>query len=213
MIAFAAAFLAAFVIISSEVREANAGQVELIEKLDQEASQILASIRSPKLNAMAVEITSLGSGIVVSIFVLIVSVLFAFRQRYIQILHLLFATIGSAILMFTMKSFFERPRPPLISRLVDVQGYSFPSGHSLTSAAVYLTFAFLLGFHFKKSFERLVIIGLTLIFIFTIAISRVYLGVHYLSDVIAGVFVGLFWAASLAAISQFYLGGQIDKEK
>ena len=185
------------------MREAVSGETEFIGVLDQAAISFSSAIRSPRLDAVAIGVTALGSGTVITIFVLSVALLFGLRRKFLQAVHLLAAAGGSALLTSMMKSYFERARPEQLAHLVDVQGYSYPSGHSLSSSAVYFTFAILLFFDFRTSWERTLIIGFSLASIMSIALSRVYLGVHYFSDVIAGVMVGIFWAAILAAVAVY----------
>lgn len=203
-VAIATFALGAFLITSSEMREATAGEAEFIGTLDQSATLLSGSIRNPHLTAVATDITALGSGTVIVLFVLLASVLLILKRHYFQVAHLVVATVGSALLTKLMKSYFERPRPGTLTHLVDVQGFSYPSGHSLSSAAVYFTFAVLLYFYFQTKLERSLIIGFSLSLILLIAFSRVYLGVHYMSDVIAGVLVGICWASTLAALGGYF---------
>ncbi len=203
-IGFTSLFLGAFLVVTTEVQEAAAGHPELIGVIDNLPSHFLSHIRNPRLNGIAVDLTALGSGTVVALFVLATAILMSFRKRYFQILHLLVATLGSAILTVVMKFYFERPRPEASMRLVHVDGYSYPSGHSLVSAALYFTFAIFLCQDFNKPVQRTLIIGFSLIFIFLIATSRVYLGAHYISDVIAGVLLGVGWASLLGVASTYF---------
>lgn len=193
----------AFLCLSFELLEASNGKQELITSIDRYPESILLQLRTPKLNEVAINVTALGSATVISIFILISVLLLLLKRRFALVLHLLIAAIGSAISTFLVKSHFERPRPNVLTHLIDVQGYSYPSGHSLSSAAVYFTFAVLLCNWFKKISERTLIIGITLLLIFIIGFSRVYLGVHYVSDVTAGILLGISWASILGAISCF----------
>ena len=149
-------------------------------------------------------ILQLSADTVITTFILVASALLARKQRYLQLVQIIFAATGSVAISSIMKSYFERPRPINLTHLVDVQGYSYPSGHSLASSSVYFTFAILLYQEFRKPIERIFIVGFALFFVFLIALSRVYLGVHYLSDAVAGVFLGMSWAAILGAFCSFY---------
>ena len=200
---FASFFLGGFLIITSEVQEASSGQPELIGTIDHSVVSFLLNFRNPRLNDFAVDITALGSGTVVTIFVFVASILLLLKKRNRETIHLVFAAVGSGLLTSMMKSYFERPRPDGLVHLVNVDGYSYPSGHSLTSAAVYFTFAVLICNSFQQWSRRWIIIGLFLIIIFLVGLSRVYLGVHYISDVLAGIFVGVGWAALLGAIRSY----------
>lgn len=203
-ISFATSLFGVFLFVTSEVREATSGEIELIGTLDRTLLELAGTLRSPKLNEAAVNITALGSGTVLGIFVCVVILFLCLKRRYLDTAQILGAALGSAALSYVMKAYFERPRPILLSHLVEVQSYSYPSGHSLSGSAVYFTFSVLLFLNFKTRIERSVAIGASLIVISLISISRIFLGVHYLSDVIAGVLVGIGWASALAAFRVFY---------
>lgn len=94
----------------------------------------------------------------------------------------------------------DRPRPDFLIRLVNVEGYSYPSGHSLSGAAVYFTLAILLC----QESRSFIVLSFASLLIFLISLSRVYLGVHYISDVMAGVLLGIAWAALLGAAISFF---------
>ena len=98
------------------------------------------------------------------------------------------------------RNFFQRARPDL-HRLIEIGGYSFPSGHAMSAMAVYGTLAFLLWRHISTRFGRSLLIFFSAMMIFMIGISRVYLGVHYPSDIIGGYFASGFWLG--AAIWSF----------
>ena len=203
-IAVAALLLGGFIILTSEVQEAAAGRQELIGTIDRLPNQFLQRVRNPKLNEAAVDLSALGSATTVSTFVVLISALLVVKKRYADTAHLILAAVGSGLLTSLMKSYFERSRPDILAHLVNVQGYSYPSGHSLTSAAVYFTFAVLLCEWFPKRRQRALIIGFTLLFILVIALSRVYLGVHYVSDVLAGMLVGIGWASLLGVARSYF---------
>lgn len=202
-IGLSALFLGSFVILTSEVQEAAAGRRELIAAIDKFPYLYLEKLRSPRLNEVALNLTALGSVTVVSIFIFSVSFLMFLKKKFSSLLYLIVAGLGSAFFTWAMKSFFERSRPSMISHLVVVQGYSYPSGHSLASSAVYFSFAVLLCNIFPNKLERILIIAISLFFIVLIALSRVYLGVHFVSDVLAGVFIGIGWASVLGAFHSF----------
>lgn len=101
-------------------------------------------------------------------------------------------SISSLLLMFTLKFFFQRNRPlqPVID---DVSGYSFPSGHALISVVFYGLFIHMIWHEVKSKWLRIMFISILGILILLIAFSRIYLRVHYASDVIAGIAVGFIW--------------------
>jgi undecaprenyl-diphosphatase len=98
------------------------------------------------------------------------------------------------IISIVLKDAFARPRPQLVPHLSYVTSYSFPSGHSMLSAIVYLTLGTLLSRLVKPLKIKMYIIGIALLLTFLVGISRVYAGVHYPTDVLAGWAAGLTWA-------------------
>lgn len=153
--------------------------------------------RTPWLTSFFRFMTTLGNTTTIIVVVsLAVGLLIAFRLWF-DIAFLLAATIGTSILTTLMKSVVGRGRPELVDRLVTATGNSFPSGHSSQAVACYGALAYLASRHVTSRRAR-IWIGLTAaVLIFLIGISRVYLGVHWPSDVIAGWSLGLCWLAGL----------------
>ena len=104
------------------------------------------------------------------------------------------ATSGGIAFAALLKLAYARPRPVLVPHLVDVTSSSFPSGHAADSAIVYLTLAALLARTVKERALRIYIIGSAMLLTLLIGISRIYLGVHWPSDVVAGWTIGAAWA-------------------
>ena len=95
-----------------------------------------------------------------------------------------------SLLNYGLKNIISRPRPDVL-RLVFENGYSFPSGHAMASLAFYGFLIFLIYKYFDKKNIKIILISLLSILIILIGLSRIYLGVHYLSDVLAGFFLAL----------------------
>lgn len=151
--------------------------------------------RSPTLEPIMLEITFLGTASVVMAIV-VVSALFLWltRHRYSAVL-LLIATSGGIVLNGLLKMGFSRPRPQLFDWGMHVVSSSFPSGHAMSAAVVYGTVAYLAARLQKRHLHRVLTMVVAAILIVIIAITRLYLGVHYPSDVFAGIIIGLSWAA------------------
>ena len=98
------------------------------------------------------------------------------------------------LLSLALKALFDRPRPTSCPTWCEVSSSSFPSGHSMNSAIVYLTLGALLARLVRPVAMKLYILAVALLVSFLVGISRVYLGVHYPSDVLAGWSLGLSWA-------------------
>jgi len=108
---------------------------------------------------------------------------------------LLLATSGTGTgLAFGLKSLFDRPRPEIVPHLSHVSSSSFPSAHSMLSAVVYITLGVLVAAVVARRRLKAYILTLSLLLTFVVGLSRVYLGVHYPTDVLAGWMAGLVWA-------------------
>jgi len=140
------------------------------------------------------DITSLGSATIIVLFTLIVTGYLLLQKKYYWLCLVLIATIGGALLIWGLKEFIGRTRPTVVTHLMIENSFSFPSGHSMMSAIVYLTQATLLSQIEKKRKIKIYIVCTALLLTFIIGISRIYLGVHYPTDVLAGWFAGISWA-------------------
>jgi len=138
-------------------------------------------------------VTELASTLIVVVFTILLIVFFAMRRHWINIGVLLAAVIGEPVLVGQLKSLFGRARPDIVPHFIEASSFSFPSGHASTAAAFYLTVAALLMLEFRSA--RIIIISLAAAVIFLIGFSRIYLGVHYPSDVLAGWAIGAVWAS------------------
>ncbi len=160
------------------------------------------------------DLTALGSPSVLALFVLAVAGSLAARRQYHALGLLLVATVGGVLLNELLKLVFARPRPPLAFHLTEVRSMSFPSGHAMESAIIYLTLAALLARLVQPRLLRLYFIGLAFFLTFAVGVSRVYLGVHYPSDVLAGWTAGLAWALLCWTVARYLQQrGKVEPEK
>ena len=147
------------------------------------------------------DITALGG---VTVLTLVSALAIAFlltRGRVKQALYTALATGGGAVMGKLLKSLFARPRPEVVPHLVDVHSLSFPSGHSMNSAIVYLTLAVMISRSFDERRARFFTIGTAALLVLVIGFSRLYLGVHYPTDVLGGWTVGASWALAMGLIA------------
>jgi undecaprenyl-diphosphatase len=128
--------------------------------------------------------------------------LLLFRQRYHLAAMMAAATGGGALASMVLKSLFARPRPAIVPHLIDVSTLSFPSGHATNSAIVYLSIALVLARNFADRPTRVFILASAVGLVVVIGVTRVYLGVHYPSDVAAGWMAGAAWALAMGAITR-----------
>ena len=101
-------------------------------------------------------------------------------------------SLSSLLLMFILKTYFQRDRP-LLPVIGEAKGFSFPSGHALISVVFYGLFIHMIWHEVKTKWLRNLLVIILSILILLIAFSRIYLRVHYASDVIAGIAVGFIW--------------------
>jgi undecaprenyl-diphosphatase len=107
----------------------------------------------------------------------------------------------SSVIGHLLKELFERPRPELISRDMTVFSHSFPSGHSMMAAATYLTLGALLARTQRSKLVKAYVLVLAILLTIAVGFSRVYLGVHWPTDVLAGWIMGASWALICWAIA------------
>jgi undecaprenyl-diphosphatase len=167
----------------------------IVRAFDDAAREIILSFRDEALNELVIAFTYVGDAKVLgSLCIFSVIGLFLYRKWLSGIL--LLASIGSSyVLNLVLKNAFERERP-LGNRLLEEDGFSFPSGNAMVGTSFYLFSAFLLYQRYQKPW----ILWIGTILPFFLGISRVYVGVHYPSDILAGFSIGLAFCVCLAVI-------------
>jgi undecaprenyl-diphosphatase len=151
-------------------------------------------IGPPWLRAGALDITALGSPTVLGLATLAVCG-FLLLQRMARTATFVFiATIGGWFLNETLKEVFQRARPAIVPHLQNVMTLSFPSGHAMNSAAVYLTLGALTMRLADRRVTKLYCMAAAMLLTFLVGTSRIFLGVHYPTDVLAGWLLGMTWA-------------------
>jgi undecaprenyl-diphosphatase len=140
------------------------------------------------------DVTALGSISVLSLVIAAVAGYCLLAGDRAAMWTMLLAGTGGLILTFLLKEVLGRTRPDVVPHLTEVSTASFPSGHSMVSAAVYLTLGVLLAQWVEGRPLKSYFIGIALIVTLLVGISRVYLGVHYPTDVLAGWMAGAVWA-------------------
>ena len=151
----------------------------------------LFKLHTPLLNQVMLGLTFLGEPTVLFVISLLGGIWLLIQSRRSEATILAIAAAGAALLNYLLKELFARARPVLWERIVDVGHYSFPSGHAMLSLVVYGIIAYLLLNHFPR--WQLLIISLTWLLITGIGLSRLYLGVHWPTDVAAGYAAGSVW--------------------
>ncbi len=140
------------------------------------------------------DVTALGGAAVLTLVTLACAGYLLIARRYRTLVALAVVVVGGVVLTFAMKALFARSRPEYAAGMKDVVSASFPSGHSMLSAVVYLTLGALFARTTGVLRYKLYFLGLGLIATLLVGFSRIYLGVHYPTDVLAGWSAGLTWA-------------------
>jgi len=160
-------------------------------------------IGPPWLIEAAQDITALGGRTMLVAVTLFAIGYLALERKYGAMWLVAVATAGGGVLSTGMKELFDRERPDLVPHLVSVSSPSFPSGHSLLAAVLYLTLGALLARFAVGRRTKVYVLTVALFATFMIGSSRVYLGVHYPSDVLAGWCAGLGWALSCWLVARY----------
>jgi len=184
-----------FLLLASEVREGEVFGVDrwLIQAL-RSSSDPSVPIGPFWLQRALSDITALGGSPVLTLLT-IISTGYLLAARKAATAAFLVASVSlGAIASNLLKLFFARPRPDVVSHLVDTYSTSFPSGHAMNSAIVFLTLGALLARAEADRAVRIYLMAVAIFLTLIIGFSRVYLGVHWPSDVIAGWCVGASWA-------------------
>lgn len=175
-----------------------------VETFDQSIIHLIQGLESPLLTNIMKFFTFIGSfPIVMLIFVLVSFVLLYIIKPRIKLLLFGIVVLGTPIINELLKLSFHRVRPNL-HRLIEIGGYSFPSGHAMNAFAVYGILTYLLWNNVPGRIGRIVLIITGSFFIVMIGTSRIYLGVHYPSDVIAGYFASCCWLCIVIGLFQKY---------
>jgi undecaprenyl-diphosphatase len=190
-----AGLLLAFALLADEVIEGDSLAFDrTIILAFRHATDPSAPIGPPWVQETARDITALGSFAVLTIVVAaVVGYLLLILERAAAWLVLI-SVVGGVVLNNILKLGFARPRPDLVAPVVRVFTSSFPSGHAALSAITYLTLGALLARTQPSRRIRIYFMSLAVILTLLVGISRIYLGVHYPTDVLAGWCIGAAWA-------------------
>ena len=201
VLAIAVALLA-FLAIADEVMEGETGAFD---------ETLLLALRVPTdthdplgprwLEQAAGDVTALGSVTVLALITL-AAVGFLFADGKPRTALLVIASVGGGTLLSTLlKLGYDRPRPDLVPHGVEVYTASFPSGHALGAAVVFLTLGGLLSWSQPRRRIKIYILSTAVLLTILVGVSRVYLGVHWPTDVLAGWTIGAAWALAWSGVA------------
>lgn len=186
-IAFAATW--AFAALAEEMQEGT------IQPFDEAVMQWASENRVSWLETFLVELTVLGDWVVVFVVVGVAALFLSLAHRRWSVILLLVANIGGIAISLLLKHGFARPRPEFFDWGDPVITASFPSGHASNAAIAYGTIAYLIARLHHRAIVRYAILVAAALLVILISLSRIYIGVHYPSDIVAGLLFGVAWAA------------------
>jgi undecaprenyl-diphosphatase len=184
-----------FIEIAAEMRSGDMRQFdESLLRALRRPDDLRVPVGPAWLPEMMTEVTTLGGTAVILVVLLFAVGYLALEGRHGAAALVIVASAGGGLLSLGLKQVFARGRPDVVPHLITVQSLSFPSGHSMATAVIYLTLGALLARFAIRRRSRIYVLGLALTVTCLVGITRIYLGVHYPSDVLAGWAAGLAWA-------------------
>jgi undecaprenyl-diphosphatase len=209
---FAAALLWAFWFVADEVMEGDT------VAFDAAVTSFFRERGNPNdpwgptwLEEAVRDVTALGSFTILGFVLIVVALFLALSGKARTALFVAVCVIGGAIASTVLKAVFDRPRPD-VAAATHVFTASFPSGHAALSAVVYLTLALLLAEASPNRALKVYFIGLGVFITFAVGISRIYIGVHYPTDVLAGWSLGAAWALVCWVGYSFLFTGRRERD-
>ncbi|HEX4134523.1 MAG TPA: phosphatase PAP2 family protein [Bryobacteraceae bacterium] len=154
----------------------------------------LTPLGPPSVQEAVRDVSALGSDSLLGLATLIVAGFLVLDGKSRMAVFAAVSVIGGGILSTLLKDFFQRPRPEIVPHLAYAANTSFPSGHSMMSALTYLTLAALLARSQERRRIKAYFLLLAVLIAFLVGVSRIYLGVHWPTDVLAGWTAGTTWA-------------------
>lgn len=201
-----------FFVLSSEVREGelHALDTELLLAL-RRPGQLDNPIGPQWLEIAMRDITSLGSAAVLVLLTAIVVIFLVATRRYAMAGLALAAVAGGQALSSLLKLGVDRARPDVVPHLVEVTTQSFPSGHAMMSAITYLTLGALLARAQPGTRMKAYFLAVAILITFLVGASRIYLGVHWPTDVLAGWCAGFAWAMACWLLVRRYMRAETHR--
>ncbi len=153
------------------------------------------SRRNPGATTFFALMSIIGGPVGLAVLVTAVVIALLILRRFRWVLYLLVTVGGGSLLDMELKRYFARARPDLAEMLRQAQGYSFPSGHAMGSTVVFGALSYLAFRTTTRWRAKAAVLALGITLIIAVSLSRVYLGVHWISDVVAGIAAGTLWVA------------------
>jgi undecaprenyl-diphosphatase len=187
-----------FILLSFLVR------ADYLMAFDRHVISFIQGLESPWLTSIMKFFTYIGTIRFIAVLTILLFILMFYVLRFrLEVLVFLAVVFCTPILNRLLKLFFQRARPDF-HRLIEIGGYSFPSGHAMNAFSFYSIMAFLLWRHVQGRIGRMAVILASSFMILSIGVSRVYLGVHYPSDIVGGFLASSLWVAAVIWLFQRY---------
>lgn len=178
-----------------------------ITHYDELIVQWINHLATPEVTSVVIWVTQFGALNMLLLLWMLATAILAMKKQWRDIMLISTSTLGGTLLMFMMKSLFQRERPVLGTPILHEVGYSFPSGHTTIAMCFYGSLAWILLRHCKSLWLKALCVIVLAMVILLIGLSRVYLGVHYPSDVLGGFCLGLFWICLCLCVEHFWPQG------
>jgi membrane-associated phospholipid phosphatase len=182
----------AFTDIAAALRAHN----PIVQHVDATIYEWFSRSRTPFMNVLFVGITTSGSAVAMGLVVALTAIILTARRRFRWAAYLGITAVGGVLLNQLLKLHFARQRPDLMGAILGADGYSFPSGHTMGGTIVLGALGYLAARSTPTWKGKSAVLAALATADLAIAISRLYLGVHWTSDVLAGLAAGLLWVAA-----------------
>ena len=180
---------------------------------DQRVTAWFGAHAHPTLTAVAHAITRCGSVAFLAVVSVAFAIYFFTRRAWNRLLELAVTMLGGSLLNIVLKHFFQRQRPVLENPLVTLSSYGFPSGHTMGATLLYGLLALIAARFIRSASGRAAVFSLAIVAITVIGITRIYLGAHYLTDVIAAIAAGSAWLAVCWTTAETFRKRQEARER
>ena len=178
-----------------DLAESLRAESPVLQRVDRDVHDWAIDTRTPVSTFFLTALTIIGTPVGLGILILIAAAILAFQQRWRWGAYLILTCGIGGLLNLQLKSYFARARPDLAEALREAHGYSFPSGHAMGSTIVFGAFAYLAFRILTKWRPRAAALAFCVTMVAAICASRIYLGVHWVSDIGAGIAGGVIWVA------------------